>query len=78
MNLTDLERELDAACGGQWLDQPWVADRIEMIRLLRDCHKLLASYGSAHAGGIWNQRMNEAWHKKRVQLIERIESVVKP
>jgi hypothetical protein len=56
----------------QWLRQVTI-----QRDLLRDCHKLLASYGSAHAGGIWNQRMNEAWHKKRVELLERIGEVVK-
>ncbi len=64
MNLTDLERELDAACGGKSLSDT-------RDDLLRDCHKLLSSLG--HGDGM---TLTE-WHMKRVQLIERIESVVK-
>ncbi len=87
MNLTDLERELDAACGGKSLADanahdtgqtyrragPPIADMLQDAHgLLRDCHKLLVSLG--HGDGM---TLTE-WHMKRVQLIERIESAVKP
>ncbi len=70
MNLTDLERELDAACGGKSL-----ADvNFEKSQILKDCHKLLASY----VGATYHPGKLAEWGMKRVELMERIESVVKP
>ncbi len=77
MNLTDLERELDAACGGKSLADLNFEKSHQLAtatQILRDCHKLLASYCSMAAGGM----TQDAWHKKRVELMTRIESVVKP
>ncbi len=45
----------------------------ELRQLLVRCRKLLASYGSAHAGGM---TLTE-WHKKRIELLERIAEVLK-
>ncbi len=45
----------------------------ELRRLLVQCRKLLASYGAAHAGGM---TLTE-WHKKRIELLERIAEVLK-
>ncbi len=45
----------------------------ELRQLLVRCRKLLASYCAAHAGGM---TLTE-WHKKRIELMERITEVTK-
>ncbi len=76
MNLTDLERELDAACGGKSLADLNFEKSHRLAtatQLLRDCHKLLASYDDSRKLG-----SSHAWNKKRAELIERISEAVKP
>ncbi len=45
----------------------------ELRQLLVRCRTLLALYGAAHAGGM---TLTE-WHKKRIELMERIAEVAR-
>ena len=45
----------------------------ELRKLLREARNILASYGSAHAGGM----LLTEWHKKRIELLGRIGEALK-